>query len=524
MNNMMNVVTLERRWHYPHDIAELRNSGLCGASSGGDINTMNVLAGKDADKEGPVMSADWHPTQARLVTGGFDGAVKIWAFDSAESLVDSITHISTMVLSSSNDQPCNVTRWSPDGLYIAAAYNTGEVVLWKKFQGPGATPSGAVYEYNLEHWVPGKVLRMHADKEVYTLSFSSNMQFLLSGAFDGHVVIYDLTRGFAKAFNMTEDMHMAQVQGCAWDPLGAYVVTIGADRRVTVLSNPHADTCGAGLFSIHDVIEKSEKGGQLFRGDGASAYYRHGSWSPDGSFLALPCGWLTTGDSHNCAFIFVRHIFQRPYQALVVDGDTAVMGAKFSPVMYASCHPLLDGAHSWGPTTEYTMALAVFTSEVVVVFTTASLSPIVRFTDLHYAPVTDVSWSCDGTHLVFSSEDGSCSLARVSLGSKWVDSEASSPSLLRIVSNNLCGIKAQLRDCSGSVEKTFAAEGKMLGNITTHHTGRKKNAPAKRDREDAAILSPQQEGGGLQGVPKPSAGPAGSGDSMALAASTALTD
>ncbi|KAG5464082.1 hypothetical protein LSCM1_00262 [Leishmania martiniquensis] len=60
---------------------------------------------------------------------------------------------------------------------------------------------------------------------------------------------------------------------------------------------------------------------------------------------------------------------------------------------------------AWGPA-EYRMALAVWTSDAVIIYTTDSSSRHSDFTDLHMRSIADVAWSHDASHLYTASLDG----------------------------------------------------------------------------------------------------------------------
>ncbi|KNH01800.1 chromatin assembly factor 1 subunit B [Perkinsela sp. CCAP 1560/4] len=480
------VHTLELRWHFPYDI-----------DSGGH----GVLSGKDADRPSPVVSVHWHPFEFKLLTSGFDGSTKIWTFDPSTGLAESIKHFSTMYLHEKSS--CNCARWSPDGSTIAAGYNSGEVVLWRQalekpaepaanaiphdhkpessFRRPtcptifppadGGDAAGAVrsnphllhkpklpagsaaqtsynYEYNLEPWSAVKVLRAFGETEVYAVAFSNDGKLLTSGSQEGYFVVHDLEKGYQKL--RVDHKHIGPIQGIAWDPFGTYFTTIGADRKCFVYGVKQiADK--SPLIHIHDTISRSEQGSWLFRGQDATPFYRHGSFSPDGLMLAVPCGWMgarhekpSAADDHeptesdtsprkeelapvqssanNCAYIFLRHIFQKPYRALCMIGDSPVIGAVFSPRMYAPPRDAetetADFARhapegtQWGPS-EYTMAIAVFSNEIANIFTTSHHAPILQFSEMHLAPITCVGWCYDGRHIAISSDDGACTLASV---------------------------------------------------------------------------------------------------------------
>ena len=419
---MAAVQTLELRWHFPHDI---------------DSGSHGVLSGKDTDRPAPVVSLHWHPLEFKLLTSGFDGSAKIWCFDPLASLGESIRHHSTMFLHERSS--CNCARWSPDGKTIAASYNSGEVVLWRKVaergtEGPNeAQPEYAVnrpsrpgaqhqwiYEFNVETWSATKVFRDFGETEVYAVCFSSDGRLLASGSQEGHFVVHDLENGYRKL--RVDHKHVGPVQGIAWDPIGTYFATLGADRKCYVYGVMRAEGRPAAIH-VHDTITRSEQGGWLFRGQDASQFYRHASFAPDGLMLAVPCGWFSAQEhfkgpkagqpkySHypnHCAYVFLRHIFQRPYRALCISGDAPVIGAVFSPRIYQ----VKDTKPVWGPQ-QYVLAVAVFSIDVVTIFASTSEPPILQFTDIHLAPVTGVSWCKDGKHLAISSDDGACTLAAI---------------------------------------------------------------------------------------------------------------
>ncbi|KAI5480720.1 hypothetical protein MNV49_007647 [Pseudohyphozyma bogoriensis] len=58
----------------------------------------------------------------------------------------------------------------------------------------------------------------------------------------------------------------------------------------------------------------------------------------------------------------------------------------------------------------YRMVYAVATLDSVFLYDTQQAGPICMFSNLHYAPFTDLTWSSDGQTLVVSSQDGYCSV------------------------------------------------------------------------------------------------------------------
>ena len=586
------VKTLELRWHFPHDI----DSGASG-----------LLSGKDADKPGAVLSVHWHPNEMKLLTSGFDGAIKIWSYNLQSPLAESISHLATMFLAERS--PCNVARWSPQGRLIGAGYNSGEVVMWQQagsdaenaatqdstagrltqlmeanegnFSGPSpikefpsqeeeseVTPAArartslfdSAYEYNVENWSAVKILRVFGDREVYALSFSHDGRFLLSASQEGLVVIHDILDGYARI--RMESSHSASVQGVFWDPWGTYAVSIGADRKAVIIYNRRETRPGrAQAFSVHDNITHGEQGGFLFRAYDASPYYRHGSFSPDGGMMALPCGFYdptkdpqrnqnsdhapgkpkeqdpdpseaenmeirptsSRTEYQQCAYVFLRHAFHRPYKALRIKSSVAVIGSIFSPILYqgdedksSSALPkdnlgegssvseaidegptsseIMKNENIWGPA-EYLMAIALFTSETVTIFSTNRGYPRVQFSNMHPAPISGLSWCSDGLRIAISSEDGTVTLATLHSIFRPIDASPNetlendtdnkviSP-LIRIYLDRLESLRQSLRENNASFLQCRAVQPTNKPNVLT---ARRKN----KDKADKAV-SPSQ--------------------------------
>jgi chromatin assembly factor 1 subunit B len=59
---------------------------------------------------------------------------------------------------------------------------------------------------------------------------------------------------------------------------------------------------------------------------------------------------------------------------------------------------------------EHRMIFAVATLDAVFLYDTESFYPIAYVDGIHYAELTDMSWSADGNALLVSSKDGYCTL------------------------------------------------------------------------------------------------------------------
>ncbi|KAG5464824.1 hypothetical protein LSCM4_00265 [Leishmania orientalis] len=114
---------------------------------------------------------------------------------------------------------------------------------------------------------------------------------------------------------------------------------------------------------------------------------------------------------------------------------------------------------AWGPA-EYRMALAVWTSDAVIVYTTDSSSRHSDFTDLHMRSITDVAWSHDASHLYTASLDGYISV--IAFGDSLtaahrLPSFSTSPAV-----RSLCELLNRIEQTAIGVEK-----GRSTGTLST---------------------------------------------------------
>jgi WD40 repeat protein len=387
----------------------------------------------DRGAEG-VMSADFHPTQPKLLTAGCDGTVKVWAFDPAAArpalLDDSnnlseLLHFSSAIMTDEKPFP-NVARWSPDGSIIAAAYVNGEVVMWKPSD-TAATCTDKHDErfFNKEHWAIHHVIKL--PNEAVDVSFSACGRYLISCCVSGSVFVYTtVTATFAQQLP-SEESHQHDAQHVAFDPLMKLASSFGADRVLRfyeVIEKKSAVT----LRPRH-MVQKSRavKESRLFKG-GSTAAIRRSSWSPDGALFAAPQGWAAEEDDgfRDCVHLFSRAELSKPFAHLSSQPNRTVVGVKFAPFLlepfsneddedYAE---LVSGdeltsrqiAGSWGPS-KYRYVLATWTRESVSIYTSGCSAKVCRLYDLHYDMINDVSFTPDARFICVASNDGYITMA-----------------------------------------------------------------------------------------------------------------
>ncbi|GBG61409.1 hypothetical protein CBR_g20440 [Chara braunii] len=364
--------------------------------------------------------------------------------------------------------PVNVIRFSPAGDQLASGADGGELLIWKCVR----TEAGGVPL----SWKLSGSLRRHS-RDVLDLEWSPDGSGLISGSVDNSSIVWDVSKG--DLVHHFRD-HLHYVQGVCWDPVGQYLVTQSGDRTCRVYgrqsqSNKNQkkkDKCapaGGGPFTCQHVLLKRNitmlrgtnglppavngpSGGSgtmpselqkegcaanskavstkhhLFYDENLPSFFRRLSFSPDGSFLAVPAGqYKHTLESSpvNTSYIFSRKDLSRP--AFILPGHPkAVVVIRFCPVFFApapqspSMAIAADNNRKGEPpktfALPYRLVFAVATLDSLFLYDTQADQPIAVIAGLHYAPITDCAWAADGSMIAVSSQDGYCTMVTFTKG------------------------------------------------------------------------------------------------------------
>jgi chromatin assembly factor 1 subunit B len=435
----------------------------------------------------PVFSLDFQIAGAvgngRLATGGADNKVRIWKVHKLEG--KPIDFLATL---SGHDKAVNIVRFSPNGRFLATSGDDGAVLIWTISTVPisshaafGADPDEVP---NKENWKQIGQLRGNS-QDVYDLSWSPDSKFLISGSIDKHAIVFDV--GMGKVTELGPHLH--NVQGVAWDTRNNVLCTLSSDRGLRVFNRRkpyqrflHVSHLGPAVSPVSSPVHMPAEDGEeedkeasakkaeealakkkkedaekkalqqrLFADETIPTFFRRLAWSPDGSFLVVPCGQVKAdgkegkpdGPLSAVAHVFARDQLDRPAMCLPTfpeagqktGGSDPAVVVRFNPNLYTK----RDGAEGAGAASSAAAAAgdsapAFFNLPYRVVFAVASLhsvavydtsttkgwggqpEPIAVVQGLHCAAITDLSWSADGNILAVSSHDGFCSLVRFERG------------------------------------------------------------------------------------------------------------
>ncbi|KAJ0040288.1 hypothetical protein Pint_27220 [Pistacia integerrima] len=360
----------------------------------------------------PVLTLDFHPESGLLATGGADYDIKLWLINSGEEQknIPTATYQSSL---SYHGSAVNILRFSPSdgtntiilylaGQLLASGADGGELIIWKLH----------VVETG-QAWKVLKTLSFHR-KDVLDLQWSKDGAFLISGSVDNSCIIWDASKG---SVLQILDAHFHYVQGVAWDPLSIYVASLSSDRTCRIYANKPQKSKGVEKMNYvcQHVITKGGKQSvdckaksHLFHDETLPSFFRRLAWSPDGSFLLVPAGsykFSPTSQTVNTAYVFSRKDLSRP--ALQLPGASKpVVAVRFCPLAFS-----LRGSNSGGFfKLPYRLVFAIATLNSLYIYDTESVAPTAILAGLHYAAITDISWSPNARYLALSSQDGYCTL------------------------------------------------------------------------------------------------------------------
>jgi len=163
----------------------------------------------------------------------------------------------------------------------------------------------------------------------------------------------------------------------------------------------------------------------------AGSFFRRLAFTPDGAFLIVPAalwhgtdntsksdtsGSLPPGsptsvmnsdklaDSSFATYLFVRHHFEQPYKVLTGLEKPSVV-IRPNPMLFQ-----LPAQSKTKGILPYRSIFAVLTIDSVLIYDTHHNVPLAMARGLHYAGLTDASWSTDGMTLFVTSSDGYVSI------------------------------------------------------------------------------------------------------------------
>ncbi|KAJ2495708.1 Chromatin assembly factor 1 subunit [Coemansia sp. RSA 2052] len=156
---------------------------------------------------------------------------------------------------------------------------------------------------------------------------------------------------------------------------------------------------------------------RLFHDDNLASFFRRPSISPDGRLLAAAAGVQRDRSARNTSYIWARDALQAPPVLSLAGHAKPVVATRWAPCRFAAIKRTDDAplAGAWlADDTDSRMMLAVASQSSVAIYDTSmGGGAIGLMSGLHYAAITDLAWTYDGSHMVLTSIDGFASVVSV---------------------------------------------------------------------------------------------------------------
>ncbi|KAM3963699.1 LOW QUALITY PROTEIN: chromatin assembly factor 1, p105 subunit [Aphomia sociella] len=439
----------------------------------------------------PVLSADFQPRcepnePLRLATGGTDSHILIWYISTTES---GSVNLEVAADLTRHQKAVNVVRWSPDGQYLASGDDESIIFIWKQKtdKEPIQNLEQPEEQYR-ESWVIHKTLRGHME-DVLDISWSRNSAQLASGSVDNKLLVWDVVRGRYSSI-LTD--HKGFVQGVSWDPQGQFIATASTDRvfrTFDINTKKVVSRSSKAILPFPSDHPLKDVKVRLYHDDTLQTFYRRLEFSPDGLLIAVPAGRIEPEQGKmdmkpiNAVYIYTRYSLKVP--ACVLPCGEAALALRWCPRRLR----LRAGAPPAFPS-DARMLLAVATKRSVMLYDTQQKTPIALISNIHYARLTDLTWSPDGRILVASSTDGFCSV--ITFGDGELGEIMPEDVVTQQTSTEPMEVDVQEQPQKSEKEKTPEKESKSANNLQKIDSFIKFKAPTQNSsQKQKAVAGPK---------------------------------
>ncbi|MGK7900628.1 MAG: P-loop NTPase fold protein [Hormoscilla sp.] len=269
----------------------------------GNLYRYDLLTGKALGEpfrghDRTVLSVGFSPSGEEIVSGGFDGTVRLWSLDGkalGEPFRRQYGRIESVGFSPSGEtivsggENGTVRLWSLDGKALGEPFLGHNGRVWSVgFSPSGETIVSGGFDGTVRLWsregkALGEPFRGHYGS-VYSVEFSPSGDFIVSGGADGTVRLWSRK---GKALGEAFRRHDYSVESVGFSPSGDFIVSGGDDGTVRLWS---LEGRAIGAFLGHSgrvSVGFSPRGDAIVSGDKEGAVRL---WSLDGKALGEPFG------------------------------------------------------------------------------------------------------------------------------------------------------------------------------------------------------------------------------------------
>ncbi|KAJ2791312.1 Chromatin assembly factor 1 subunit [Coemansia linderi] len=163
---------------------------------------------------------------------------------------------------------------------------------------------------------------------------------------------------------------------------------------------------------------------RLFHDDNLASFFRRPSISPDGRLLAAAAGVQRDRSARNTSYIWARDALLAPPVLSLAGHAKPVVATRWAPCRFAAAKDAdASASGAWlADDIDSRMMLAVASQSSVAIYDTSMGGRAIGLmSGLHYAAITDLAWTRDGSHMILTSIDGFASVVAISQPSAAID-------------------------------------------------------------------------------------------------------
>lgn len=304
--------------------------------------------------------------------------------------------------SGTHNSTVNILRFSNNGKYLASAGDDQTIIIWTLKLRPiefGSSEEGIF-------WSVHKLLRGHSG-DIFDLCWSDDSNFIVTGSVDNTAIIWDIEKSNKGVISIKD--HQNFVQGVSW--CNDYLATQSADRSVNIYSVKLSDKSEIKIKLIRkiksytiemDNLQKNQINFYLGEQNYPS-FLRRLSWSPDGNLLLTVAGINKNIDEtyENVVWGYLKNNLD--YPTFYLPTITPTICIRFNPFLFKN--KVKNENEVEMIALPYLMVFAIGTKDSVIIYDTNNINPQCVISNIHYMPITDLSWMNEKT-LAVSSSDG----------------------------------------------------------------------------------------------------------------------
>lgn len=342
---------------------------------------------------GGIHSIDVNQDNTILVSGGTDNKIGVW---NLKKLIE----LSKLVLTHNSPEVRLKLKSLEPKQYITCHKSLINVVRFFKGDNKrfiSSDVNGNVFFHTLheqpetKQLFPFKSIETSEVNPVVDLTISADNRLIAWSTNNGKVYLYDVVKDtFQELTSICHEKPIIQ-RSIAFDPSNNYLITVGDDTQINVFQYLYEKDDTSTTTYKFRLIYKISK---LFSQNPLNVRYKRISWSPDGNLVSIP----TASKNQTMLISLISRSEKWTNIESLVGHDFACDVVKFNPKIFSSKENDTSKVHS--------VIASGGSDRTMAIWNTSKSTPITVLQDAVQGEILDITWTTDGTSLLFCTSQG----------------------------------------------------------------------------------------------------------------------